>query len=386
MHEVIEAIATCAVVELGLRAVGHGHRDLAARPAVGAGHRGGRVRRLAGRLGAVVLVVGGRVARRERLLARLVHVVVGAVVDVVAQGRPEGGLGVGERDPVLRPLRAGDAGHHRGQVELEVLGEHRLRGRVVPQALLLGVGLDEGDLRVAAAGEPQVVAGDVVDGEHRRGRAELGAHVADRGAVGQRHGADTLAVELDELADDTVLAQHLGDREDDVGGGGAGGDLAAQLEADHARDEHRHRLAEHRGLGLDAADAPAEDAEAVDHGGVRVGADAGVGVGDAAALEHHAGQVLDVDLVHDAGARGDDLEVVERGLAPAQELVALTVALVLELDVLLERVGAAEDVGDDRVVDDHLGRRERVDPGRVAAELGRRPRAWWRGRRCRARR
>ena len=106
----------------------------------------------------------------------------------------------------------------------------------------------------------------------------------------------------------------------------------------------RDRLAEHRGLGLDAADAPAEHAEAVDHRGVRVGADAGVGVGRQLAVdlagEDHAGQVLDVDLVHDAGARRDDLEVVERGLAPAQELVALAVALVLDLDVALERVRA----------------------------------------------
>jgi hypothetical protein len=50
--------------------------------------------------------------------------------------------------------------------------------------------------------------------------------------------------------------------------------------------------------------------------------------------------VLDVDLVDDAGARRDDLEVVERRLAPAQELVALAVALVLDLDVALEGVGA----------------------------------------------
>ena len=136
------------------------------------------------------------------------------------------------------------------------------------------------------------------------------------------------------------------------------GQLAGQLEADDARDEHRHRLAEHGGLGLDAADAPAEHAEAVDHRGVRVGADAGVGVGLRRPLAGHddAGQVLDVDLVHDAGARRDDLELVERGLAPAQELVALAVALVLELDVALEGVRAAEDVGDDRVVDDQLGR------------------------------
>ena len=138
-----------------------------------------------------------------------------------------------------------------------------------------------------------------------------------------------------------------------------GRDLAGQLEADDPRDQHGDRLAEHGGLGLDAADAPAEHAEAVDHRGVRVGADAGVGVGAAAVTSRDhddAGQVLDVDLVHDAGAGRDDLELVERGLAPAQELVALAVALVLELDVALEGVGAAEDVGDDRVVDDQLGR------------------------------
>jgi hypothetical protein len=113
-------------------------------------------------------------------------------------------------------------------------------------------------------------------------------------------------------------------------------------------------------------------AQAVDHRRVRVGADERVRVGleDAADLAgvRHARQVLDVDLVHDAGARGDDLEVLERRLAPAEELVALAVALVLDLDVALEGVLAAEEVGDDRVVDDQLGGGERVDLRRVAAE------------------
>ena len=45
-------------------------------------------------------------------------------------------------------------------------------------------------------------------------------------------------------------------------------------------DEHGDRLAEHRRLRLDAADAPAENGEAVDHGRVAVGADERVGVGD----------------------------------------------------------------------------------------------------------
>ena len=41
-----------------------------------------------------------------------------------------------------------------------------------------------------------------------------------------------------------------------------------QLEADDWRDRHRKWLAEHCGFGFDAADAPAENAEAIDHCGV----------------------------------------------------------------------------------------------------------------------
>ena len=91
---------------------------------------------------------------------------------------------------------------------------------------------------------------------------------------------EAVAVELDELADDAALAQHLGDGQHEVGGGRALGQLAAQLEAEHLRDQQRHRLAEHRRLGLDPADAPAEHAEPVDHRRVRVGPDERVGIGD----------------------------------------------------------------------------------------------------------
>jgi hypothetical protein len=50
------------------------------------------------------------------------------------------------------------------------------------------------------------------------------------------------------------------------------GSSPESLKPDDSRDQHRDRLAEHGRLGLDAADAPADDAEAVDHGGVGVGA------------------------------------------------------------------------------------------------------------------
>ncbi len=290
--------------------------------------------------------------------------------DVGTQRLAERLLGVGQLDAVLRALRAGDGRDDRRQVQLQRLGVDGLAGRVVPEALLLGVGLDERDLLLGPAGQAQVVDGLAVDREDADRGAELRRHVADRGAVRQRHGADALAVELDELADDALLAQHFGDRQHEVGGGGAGGQLTGELEADDARDQHGDRLAEHRGLGLDATDAPSQHADAVDHRGVRVGADQRVRVRLAVADHDDAREVLDVDLVHDAGAGRDDLELVERGLAPAQELVALAVALVLQVDVQLERVRAAEDVGDDRVVDHELGGGERVHLLGVATQLG----------------
>ena len=85
------------------------------------------------------------------------------------------------------------------------------------------------------------------------------------------------AVELDELVDDALLAQHLGDSQHQVGGRNALAKPAVQLEADHVRQEHIHRLAEHHGFRLDAADAPAYHAEPVDHGGVRVCSHEGIG-------------------------------------------------------------------------------------------------------------
>ncbi len=92
---------------------------------------------------------------------------------------------------------------------------------------------------------------------------------------------EAVAEELDELTDDAAFAQHLGDRQHEIRGRGPFGQTALDLEADHVRNQHRDGLAEHCGLGLDAADAPAQHAEPVDHGGVRIGADERVGVGEA---------------------------------------------------------------------------------------------------------
>ena len=110
--------------------------------------------------------------------------------------------------------------------------------------------------------------------------------------------------------------------------------LAVQLESDDFGEQHRDGLAEHAGFGFDAADAPADDAEAVDHRGVRIGADQRVGIGERRRLlaigEDDRGEIFEIDLVHDAGVGRHDAEILEGVLAPAQEGVALLVALKFE--------------------------------------------------------
>ena len=183
----------------------------------------------------------------------------------------------------------------------------------------------------------------LVDREEAARRAVLGRHVRDRRAVGDREADEPGAEVLDELPDDAERAQDLGHREDEVGRGRALGQRAGEPESDDLGDEHRHGLAEQRGLGLDPADAPAEHAEAVHHRRVRVGADERVGEGlqsrSRRALDH-AREVLEVHLVADAGVRRRDLEVREGALAPAQEGVALAVSLVVAIDVRADRAGA----------------------------------------------
>ena len=74
----------------------------------------------------------------------------------------------------------------------------------------------------------------------------------------------------------------------------------------------------------------------------------------------------------DAGPGRDHAQLAKGGLGPTQELVALAVALVLALDVIGERARRAELVDLDRVVDDQVGRDERIDETGVAAEVGHR--------------
>ncbi len=65
--------------------------------------------------------------------------------------------------------------------------------------------------------------------------------------------------------------------------------------------------------------------------------------------------------MNDAGSRRNDPEVAERLLSPAQQPVALAVALVLAFDIALEGQRRAEQVYLDGVVDHQVGWNQWID-------------------------
>ena len=105
-----------------------------------------------------------------------------------------------------------------------------------------------------------------------------------------------------------------------------------------------------------------------------VGADEGVGISDDGAVglrgagEDYAGKVFQVDLMADAHAGRDGGEVVEGGLAPLEEGVALAVTLELKRSVGVVGIFGAEFIDLHGVVYDELGGLEGVDFFRVAAQ------------------
>ena len=242
-----------------------------------------------------------------------------------------------------------------------------------PEPVFLRIGLDQCDRVVVASRGAQVAQGFAIDGKEPAGRAVFRCHIGDGRAVRQRQAVEPRAVKLHEFANDALGAQHFDNLQDQIGACRALDHGTGQLKPDHFRDQHRDRLAQHSGLGLDPADAPAENGRAIDHGCVAVGAHervrishhlAGlVGVGP-----HGLGQILQIHLVADAGTGGHDAEIIEGRLAPFQEGITFQVALIFAINIHLKGARIAKLVNHHRMVDDKVHRVERIDFFRIAAK------------------
>ncbi len=150
-----------------------------------------------------------------------------------------------------------------------------------------GVQLDQLDLLVLATCQTQVVDGLRVNGEHRRRRAVFRRHVGDRRPVAQGQTRRTCAVKLQVGADHLLLAQVLGQREHQVGGGDAWLMAPGQFDADDVRQAHPRGAPEHDVLGLEPTDANGNHTQGVDMWRMAVRAHQCVGKGYAVEHLHH---------------------------------------------------------------------------------------------------
>ena len=84
--------------------------------------------------------------------------------------------------------------------------------------------------------------------------------------------------------------------------------------------------------------------------------------------EHNPSQVLEINLVYNAGVGGNHPKVFERSLPPAKELVPFAIALIVQVDIGSKRLGCAEGVHLNRVINYELDRLQRVYAGWIAAQ------------------
>lgn len=172
----------CRVGGVGARRdCGDDHRAIAQLPTGAAGTGAFCLGRLGAHRSAAAAFVLQAVFLRE--VGELLAACVGKRLEAFAVV----GLHVFQQHAVLRALGAGQRRLDLGHVQFQRGAVLRRRGvGVVPQALRLGIGLDQRNLLLAAAGQAQVGQRFCVDWEDAAGGAVFGSHIADGGAVGQR--------------------------------------------------------------------------------------------------------------------------------------------------------------------------------------------------------
>src|SRR5688572_4684392 len=148
-------------------------------------------------------------------------------------------------------------------------------------------------------------------------------------------------MKLYEFADDFRLPQHLRYPQNQIRGSHSFAHLTVQVNANDVGREDINRLAQHRRLCLDAADAPTHDSQTIDHGRVRVGAYQSIRIIDAKLFPDRLRQILEIHLMADTYAGRHYAKTIKTLRAPLEKLVARVVALKLHLHVLGEGVAGA---------------------------------------------
>ena len=80
------------------------------------------------------------------------------------------------------------------------------------------------------------------------------------------------------------------------------------------------------------------------------------------------GQIFQIHLMADASARWHHTEVFKCALAPAQKLIALTIAVIFKVNILGKAIALAGIIHHDRVIDHQINRDQWIDLFRIRTQ------------------
>src|SRR5207244_13382221 len=119
---------------------------------------------------------------------------------------------------ILRPLRPRQTGFHGREIEREQLRILRLWSLLVmEEPLLARVGLNQRNLLLASAGEPQIAQRLLINRKNPASRPILRRHIRNRSPIRQRQITQSRPEVLNKLPDNALLAQHLRNRQHQIG-------------------------------------------------------------------------------------------------------------------------------------------------------------------------
>ena len=169
----------------------------------------------------------------------------------------------------------------------------------------------------------------------------------------------------------TVLSQCLSDGEHEIGGGHACAQLSLQMTSHHLWQCHRQGQSQHRRLCLNAAHAPAQNAQTIHHRGMAIRAQHTVGIKPllAAFVTHHHQlcQVLQIHLMTNTTARGNQTHIGKGLLSPFQKAIPLAVAFKFSLLIDFLCLVRGKSIHTDRMIHHHIQRNDRIDATRLSS-------------------
>jgi len=177
--------------------------------------------------------------------------------------------------------------------------------------LLSEILLNKLNVAFVTASESHSLDSLAIDGEVSHGGTVLGSHVSNGSTVSKGESLGGGSEELNEFTDNTTFAEHLYAGESQISSGSVLGEFTNESESDNLGKDHGDGLTEHDSLGFNTTDTPSGNSETINHSGVRVSSDDGVGVEESISVEDDASEVLQVDLMDNTRAWRNNVEVVE---------------------------------------------------------------------------